>query len=78
MVPGFGERERLAVELRRRDLLAEVARERLATSDGPRRSGGLRWSLGALLLRLGGWTPGASGAVVVSPMPAVEAPGAGR
>ena len=78
MMPGFGERERQALELRRRDLLAEVARERLATAGETPSSGGSRPSLGGLRRWVGGWTRGAADGVAVMPMPAVEAPGSGR
>ncbi len=62
MVPGLSERDAGAAELRRRDLLADAARERRAGASGP---GGLpagvalRRRVGVALVRAGTWLQGA-------------------
>ena len=76
MVPGLAERDQQATELRRRDLLAEAAWERRLAAGAARTDGGARRSVGALLLRLGGWMRG-PGDTAAIPAPAIDASGAG-
>ena len=81
MFPGLSERERLAVEMRRQELVAEAMREqRLPSPVGHRSHDAVsewRWSLGAALVRLGGWVQGAKRSAAV-PLPAVDPVGGAR
>ena len=83
MVPGFTEREAQAAEMRRQDLLAYAARERLAQAHAqPPAAGGsvpghgsARRQVGAALVRIGQRLRHAAGPAVgdVTPAPEVTA-----
>ena len=81
MFPGLSERERLAVEMRRQELLAEAMRgQRLPSPAGHRSHDAVsewRRSLGAALVRLGGWVQGAKRSAA-APLPAADPVGAAR
>lgn len=81
MVPGLTEREARATELRRRDLLMEVERERLlrplATKRPRTAVDGWRRSLGAALVGFGRSLQGADRATT-GPTPAIDPVGIGR
>lgn len=82
MVPGLTEREALATELRRRDLLAEMERERLLRTYA---SGHIRfrrhrwqWSIGGALVSVGRRLQRAEPGAAAGPTPAIEPVGSGR
>lgn len=82
MVPGVTEREARATEMRRRDLLAEVERERLLrthAADAPRLPRD-RWrrSIGGALVSVGRRLQGAERASAGGPAPVIEPAGTGR